>query len=78
MISFLYSLTTLGWVPFVQPLPVHDYWLVLLLPLAFGVALVYKALKLPDLDDLLGQSLRTAGLIILFMILAAALLWVFF
>ncbi len=78
MISALLNLTALAWVPFVQPLPLHELWLVLLLPLAFGVALVYKTLKLPDLDDLLVQTLRTASMIILFMIIAAAVLWILF
>jgi hypothetical protein len=30
---------------FVQPLPIWDYWLVLLLPLSIAVAIVYKSIK---------------------------------
>jgi hypothetical protein len=31
--------------PFLQPMPVWDYWYLLLLPLCIAVAVVYKAIK---------------------------------
>lgn len=34
-----------GYVPFVYPLPVWDYWPWLLIPLAMAVSIVYKAVK---------------------------------
>ncbi len=37
--------STLAYVPFLQPLPIWDYWYLLLLPLCTGVAVVYKAIK---------------------------------
>lgn len=83
MITLLHLMTqahagiglVLGYRPFLDPLPLHDYWLILLLPLVFAVALVYKAIKLDDLNHLWKQSLNLAGQIIVFMILAAAGLW---
>jgi hypothetical protein len=33
--------------PFVQPMPLWDYWYVLLLPLCAAVSIVYKAIKQP-------------------------------
>ncbi len=66
---------TLGYRPFLDPLPVHDIWLFLLLPLVFAVALVYKAIKLDDLTHLWKQTFNLAGQILVFMVLAAAALW---
>ena len=31
--------------PFIYPLPIWDYWPVLILPLAAGVSIVYKSVK---------------------------------
>jgi hypothetical protein len=31
--------------PFLDPLPVWDYWYLLILPLCFAVAVVYKSMK---------------------------------
>lgn len=35
--------------PFLDPLDVHNWWWVMLLPMAFGIAVVYKAVRLKDL-----------------------------
>ena len=48
--SFLFcplpsSICLLGYTPFVTPLPVWNYWPLLLLPLTAGVAIVYKSIK---------------------------------
>ena len=41
----------LAWVPFVEPLnPLQDVWYLLLIPLSFGIAMVYKAMRVPDLS----------------------------
>jgi hypothetical protein len=37
--------TLAAYVPFLTPLPVWDYWYLLLVPLCAGVAVVYKAIK---------------------------------
>jgi hypothetical protein len=35
----------LAYTPFLSPLPIWDYWWVLLFPLVIGVAVAYKAIK---------------------------------
>jgi hypothetical protein len=36
--------------PFIDPLTLHDWWYWLLIPMALGIALVYKAVRLPSLE----------------------------
>jgi len=69
------GLLTLAYRPFLDPLPLDRWWLLLLLPLAAGVAVVYKSIKLPDLRQLPQQAALLAAQIVVFMILAAAALW---
>ncbi len=51
--------------PFIQPLPVWDIWWVLLIPLLLAVAIVYKAIRVPDLSRLP----REAGVLFLWFFL---------
>ena len=67
--------TVLGYRPLLDPIPIDDYWLLLLLPLVFVIALVYKTIKLDDLTHLMHHALYLAGQIVVFMVLAAAGLW---
>lgn len=64
------------WRPFLDPLPLNEPWhpYALMPLLVFAVALVYKALKLPELRGLMAQSFRLALHITALMILAAAVL----
>jgi hypothetical protein len=39
----------LAYTPFLDPLDLHGAWFVLLVPLAFLVAMAYKAVRVPDL-----------------------------
>ena len=42
---------TIGYVPFVDPIHAfHDWWYLLLVPLAFGISVTYRALKMPSLE----------------------------
>ena len=66
---------SLAWVPFLTPLPLEDVWLLLVAPLALAVAVVYKTIKLQDLSQLPRQAAMLAGQIVVFMIAAAAVLW---
>ncbi len=44
-------ITMVAYVPFLDPISVfHDWWYVLLIPLAFGISVIYRALKVPNLD----------------------------
>lgn len=61
--------------PFLDPLPLDTYWLMLLPPLVLAIAVIYKAIKLDDLSLLPRQALFLAGQIVAFMILAAVALW---
>jgi hypothetical protein len=41
-----------AYIPFLDPLHcVHDWWYLLLIPLSFGVSVIYKALRMGNLDD---------------------------
>lgn len=61
--------------PFLDPLPLDTWWLMLLPPLVVAVAVVYKTIKLDDLRRLPRQAVILSAQIIVFMILAAAALW---
>jgi hypothetical protein len=40
-----------AYVPFLDPINVfHVWWYLLLIPLAFGISVIYRALKLQNLD----------------------------
>lgn len=67
---------TLGWRPLLEPLPVDDVWMWLLIPLTIVIATVYKTLKLPDLSRLPREVLRLTCLIIFSMVAAAVVLGV--
>lgn len=60
---------------FLDPLDLHDEWLILLPPLVFAIALVYKTLKLPTLERLAYETVRLGAYILVLIVLAAATLW---
>jgi hypothetical protein len=40
-----------AYTPFLDPVNIfHDWWYLLLIPLAFGISVIYRALKLQNLD----------------------------
>ncbi len=42
---------SLAYIPFLDPINFfHTWWTLLLLPLAFGISVIYRALRVPDLD----------------------------
>jgi len=65
------SLLLAGEVPlcFRQPLPVWDYWYLLLVPLCVGISIVYKAIKCREMR----QVPREAGVILLMILLGMVL-----
>lgn len=69
------ALTSLGWLPILEPMPVQAYWIVLLLPLVVIISVVYKTIKLGDLRLLPRESAYLSMQIVVFMVLAALLLW---
>lgn len=40
---------TLAWRPFLDPLDLHQWWYLLLIPVALGVSMAYKAVRVHDL-----------------------------
>jgi len=41
----------LAYLPLLEPLPgIERMWMILLLPLAFGISMIYKATRVPSLD----------------------------
>jgi hypothetical protein len=44
--------TVLAHTPFIEPLPLaHRYWWLLIVPVAIGVSMAWKAVRLKSLDD---------------------------
>jgi hypothetical protein len=40
-----------GWIPFLEPMhSAHHWWYLLMVPLAFGVSMIYKAVRMQHLD----------------------------
>jgi hypothetical protein len=67
----------LGFVPFIDPLPIWSrpwIWSLLLLPLCAGVALIYKAVKCPRPERIFREAAILFVMILLGMIVAAAAL----
>ena len=41
----------LAWIPFLEPINwFHRWWYLLLIPLAFGISVAYKAIRVPNLN----------------------------
>lgn len=66
----------LAYRPFLDPLPIDRYWLWLIMPLVIGIAVVYKAVKIPNprWGVMTVQSLKLAGQIFAVLAGAAAVL----
>ena len=60
--------------PFWQPLPVWDYWYLLLLPLCLGVSIVYKSIKCHRMGQVPREAAVIFAMIVAGMALAAAAL----
>jgi len=59
----------LAYIPFVEPLhALQDWWYLLLIPLAFGISVIYKALRSSTLDHYWQHVLVMTGQIIAAMI----------
>ena len=65
----------LAWTPFLQPMPVWNYWMLLLLPLTVGVSVVYKSMKCRDMSQVPREATQIGIMILLGMAAAAVILW---
>lgn len=59
----------LAYIPFVHPIDLfHEWWYVLLIPLAFGISVIYKAVRVPTLEQFWRRTLIMTAQIVLAMI----------
>lgn len=69
----LHAAAMLAYRPFIDPIDIQRIWYFLLVPLALGIALAYKAVRIPDLRDLPRQvAIMTVQTIIGMLALGAA------
>ena len=68
------SIASLAVTPFLQPLPVWDYWVWLLIPLCLGVSIVYKSVRIDSMRRLPFEAVRATVWIVAGMAVAAAAL----
>lgn len=61
--------------PVMRPLRFDAYWLLLMVPLVIGISVTYKAINLEDLSMLPRESMLMASQIIVFMVVAAAIIF---
>ena len=65
-----------GYIPFVDPVNAfHDWWYLLLIPLSFGISVIYRALKMQDLDRFWrAVAMMTVQIVLVMAALAVALM----
>lgn len=61
--------------PIMRPLRFDAYWLLLMAPLVIGISVTYKAINLEDLSMLPRESMLMASQIVVFMVVAAAIIF---
>lgn len=66
----------LPWRPFVDPIDMHSTWYWLLLPMALGVSVVYKAVRVQSMERYWSQVLYMTVQIVIAMILLGATTYV--
>lgn len=49
MTGLLSAAATLAYRPFIDPVDIQRIWYILLIPLALGIAITYKAVRIPDM-----------------------------
>ncbi|MDP7030073.1 MAG: hypothetical protein QF733_07630 [Phycisphaerales bacterium] len=68
----------MAWIPFAQPMPdLVGGWYLLCIPLVFGVAMVYKAIWMPQDGPWLRQVVVMTGLVVVALIALAVALAIF-
>ena len=63
----------LGYVPFLEPLnAIQPAWPLLIIPLSFGISVIYKAMRMPELDGFWRQvTVMTTQIVVAMVALAA-------
>ena len=56
----------LAYIPFLHPInALHDFWYLLVLPLSFGISVIYKAMRMPNLETFWRQvAIMTAQIVV--------------
>ncbi|MBX3317536.1 MAG: hypothetical protein KF902_11835 [Phycisphaeraceae bacterium] len=65
-----------AYIPFVDPIDAHRWWFLLLIPMAFGVSVVYKAVRMRSLDRYWRHVFGMSASIVLGIILMGAVIYV--
>ena len=65
----------LAYIPFLDPLPIDPFWLLLMIPLVVLVSAIYKTIRVDDLATLPREAMWMSIQIIAFMIVAAMVVW---
>jgi hypothetical protein len=63
-----------AYVPFMQPLPVWDYWYLLALPLCAAVSIVYKSIRCRSMRKVPREAAKATGWILAGLVFAAVVL----
>ncbi len=64
-----------GYIPFLHPINhLQGFWYLLVLPLSFGISVIYKAMRMPSLEGFWRQVTIMTSQIILYMIALAIVL----
>ena len=64
-----------GYIPFLHPInALQGFWYLLVLPLSFGISVIYKAMRMPGLEGFWRQVAIMTAQIILYMIALAIVL----
>lgn len=77
MIHHAHSIATLAYRPFLEPLQIHDQWWLTIIPLAFLVAVAYKAVRVRAFDVYWKQVLMMTVQIVVAMVALAVAQHVF-
>ncbi len=76
--SLLTPLTaSIGWRPFLDPIDLHRQWFALLVPLAFGIAVTYRAVRVATFEKFWRKVLILTFQIVVSMILLGVASYVF-
>lgn len=71
---FLSGLLAAYETPFIYPLPIWDYWPLLIVPLAAGVSIVYKSVKCQSMSLVPREAAQIFAWILVGMVAAGAAL----
>lgn len=71
------ALASLAWRPFLDPVNLHREWFLLLIPLAFGIAVTYRGVRVNTFERFWRRTMVLTAQIVLAMILLGAASYAF-